>query len=285
MSFGGSEDSTYKQTMATSQATMDASNAAATGAATDNLDFVKDFFDTYIKPSIAKVNAAADVATARTNELYGLQLGQAKDREKTYQTEGKAAVTDFMDTARDFSTEGYAEQQAGLALGDVNNQAQIAEQTRQRQLEARGINPTSGAAIASMDTMRTKTALVKAAESIRARKAATELGLNLKNTAANIGMEQSKYSTPMLAQAGSLASQGAGIPNAALQTTADAGRPVSAGYGLVADVAGANAGRAQNLYQSSLEAKSRSDAAESEGWGNLAGTVIGIGAKAYGLKV
>lgn len=284
MSMGGSSTSTEKTVMAKSQAGLDAANAASTGVAEDTIDFVNDFFDTYIKPSIAKLNTATDTAMGRNDELYAMQKAQAIDREKTYQTEGKKAVTDFMTTARDFSSDAYGEQQAALAIGDVNNQAQIAEQTRTRQLDARGINPTSGAAIASMDQTRTRVALAKAAESSRARKMAVDLGLNLKDRAAQIGDAQGRYSTPMIAQAGSLAGQGAGLPAAALESTKGAGQPVTQGYGIAADIYGGNANRYASQYDSAFRSKSQKDSEESAGWGKLAGTVIGIGAKAaFGL--
>ena len=69
MSMGGSSTSTEKTVMAKSQAGLDAANAASTGVAEDTIDFVNDFFDTYIKPSIAKLNTATDVATGSNDEL------------------------------------------------------------------------------------------------------------------------------------------------------------------------------------------------------------------------
>lgn len=283
MSVGGKADtSSQDKLIKKSSQGLDQSTTASNALASESLSFVNDFFDTYLKPSLEQLNQSSATATQRNDQVYGIQAEQLADREAQYQAEGKPAISDFLETAREFSTDEYAERQAGLAIGDVAKQAQIAEGTINRQLGARGVRANSGNAVAAIARNTNDVALAKAGQANRARDIAKKMGIELQDRAASYGMDMSKLA-PAIAQSQiATIGQGAAIPANQIAAQNTAGNFKLPTQGLAADIYGNNTRTWSSLYQGGVESKQKAQQAESEGWGKLAGTVVGTGLKIAG---
>lgn len=275
MSLGGKVDDGGSGTIR-DQALKVATTGANAGSAVAKsaTTFTDKFFNDYIKPSLAKLDTATQTAATQNTAIYNTQSQQAADREATYQG-AKPAINRYLTNAANINAPGYEEQQAGLAIGDVANQQANAVGQTDRALQARGINAGSAAAVAARTGVDQNAALVKAAQSTRARQLATEYKLNTSQNAAGFAAGLAK-DAPGITQ-GQLATvgQGAAIPGAQLSAQSDAGKGHLAGYQVASNAYNGAAsgawGAATNSAATVAKAQSDSDA----GVGKLVGTVVG----------
>lgn len=91
--------------------------------------------------------------------------------------------------AKNYNTSAEAERQAALAIGDAQTAYSAQKQALGQQLQAYGVNPTSGVYQAQNRAMDVNQAAVRAAAANQARQAATELGWNKKLQVAGLGQQ------------------------------------------------------------------------------------------------
>lgn len=275
MSIGGSGSKVAEKTQKVALKGFESTTAQATDTAGDLVDFSRDFFDRYIKPQLPQIQTATDTGVARNTEIYDTQSQYAADREGTYQGYGKPAIEQFQTTAKNYSTDQYAEEQAQRGLGDVAQQGQIASESLDRAYGARGVNPASTASAKAVST--TTIALAKAAAANRARDLAKSQGLTLQNQAAQIGVGLGQLSPGITANQVNTVGQGAAIPTNAIGAIAQAGKPLQSGLSDAAGIYGQASGNYGSLTANTTKDAQAAANAESEGWGKLAGAVIGTG--------
>lgn len=280
MSFGGSGSDIAAESAASSAITVKASTDANAKISKDVLDFTKAYRTKYLEPALAKVEIATGTASARNTAIYNEQSAQAKDREKTYQSYGKPAINNYFKNVADTNQAGYEERQAQLALGDVSNQEQNANDTLNRDLGSTGSNPNSPAAIAARARLANNAALTRAAQSTRARDIAVRYKDQKVQGAAQFGAGLSTIAPNITNAKVATVGQGAAIPVARLGAVGEAGRVGYPGYEIAANANTSNLNAASATNRSAVEQQQKSEDAESAGWGDLLGTVVGIGAKA-----
>lgn len=243
----------------------------------EELDFSKEFFGEYVAP-LLEVNTEAAIANeARTAQVFDLQFGQAQMQDELYREKGLPAERRFYDMAEEFSQPEYAERQAGLALGDVKHQQ--ANQTGQlnRALAARGIDPSSPAAVAAMTDASVFGSLAQAGAVNRARNAARDLGMALTADAANFGRGGLSGGLAYSQAATGSAQANQGVVGGGVATaTQGASVPMQGYQGAIGAY-----GNAANSWAQANASATKLMAAESQGMGEFFGTVIGAGLK-YG---
>ena len=92
-------------------------------------------------------------------------------REKFYPLQDQ-----LLQEAKDYDTEGNFQRQATMAMGDVEDQFSAARESQKRQMQAYGINPTSGAYQGQSNATDIMSAATKAGAATKARTAAEQLG-------------------------------------------------------------------------------------------------------------
>jgi hypothetical protein len=244
-------------------------------------DFTKNFFDTYITPMIGKVTDATTSVLDRNTEIYNLQKQQAADFKKEFDENGKPLIDLFSKTVQDFSTDEFADTQARLGIGDVRNQQANADQATDRALAARGINPGSPAAIAAKTQTAVPYAVAAASQAARARDLANTQKLNLQASGANLGVTLGQQSTTSGQAAASTVQSGAGIPALNLNAVSGAQSAQYPGYDTAIKGYGTVLDAAAGVNKQAQSDATKAAASESSGFGDLIGTAIGIGAKAF----
>jgi len=262
---------------------------AATGAfesAEQQQSFIDDFFTNYIDPAIQQVRGATDQAQAANKAIYDAQAKTAQQAEGLYESEGAAAQKKYFEEARNYDPAAEGERQAGLAIGDINQQTANAQQQNARAMQARGINPASGAGAMNSQQIMLQSALAKAKASAVARAQALAKGEQYTANAANAGaaVQQAGYNY----RTGGVGTVGqmAGIPTSQLGAIGDASKAPMAGYQGVGQlyqgiyspsVSGANAA-ASNITTASAES-AKAAGAQQSGLGSLIGTGLAMAGK------
>lgn len=282
MGGGGAAMSFGSSGAAKAQAQAQKEQAKATQAMVElgkqELDFSMEFFNDYVAP-LLEVNTEAAIANEeRTAQVFDLQFGQAQMQDDLYREKGLPAERRFYEMAEEFSQPEFAEREAALALGDVRHQ--MANQTGQlnRALAARGIDPSSPAAISAMADSALYGSLASAGAVNRARNAARDLGMALTADAANFGRGGLSGGLAFSQAATGSAQANQGVVGSGVGTaTQGASVPMQGFQGAI----GAHGQAAQSWAQANAAA-TKLMAAESQGMGQFFGTVIGAGLK-YGL--
>lgn len=239
------------------------------------LEFSMQFFNDYVAPLMEVSRQATIAGEERASRVFDLQFGQAQLQDELYRREGLPAEERFYRMASEFSEPAYAERQAALALGDVRQQISQTEGQLGRALAARGIDPTSPAAVAAMTDLSLHGALASAGAMNRARAAARDLGMAVTADAANFargalsgGLAYSQAATGTAGTGAGIAQSGVGAANQGATV------PMQGYQGAI----GAYGSAAQSWAQANAAA-TRLMAAESQGIGDFLGTVIGAGLK------
>jgi hypothetical protein len=196
-----------------------------TDLASNLQNMTSSYYTNYLQPqvknTIGSVQQGQQAISAAQQPLSQMAQGQAEQ----YMAQGLPAQAAYYKAAQDFSTPAYAEQQAGVALGDqrvadANQAAQL-----QRQMGAMGISSTSPAALMARSNMGIQNAAAEAAAQTRARQAATALGLQLKQGAAQFGAQAGQLAWQAGLSSGQLATSGAMLPMYGLGATTSALQP------------------------------------------------------------
>lgn len=280
MSMGGGGGGQLSQ-QALTQSKISEESAGNVNEITDKtLDFTSQFFEQYIQPVVAKVSGAVDTATARNTDVYGQMQGISTGREADYQ-KNKGVVDQYLQEVqgRDATTEG--ESAAGRAIGDVKAAGANAEMQQARALQARGLSPTSGAAVAGMRSQNLNTALVAASEANRARRLA---GLDVaaaKQGAAGFVNAMGNTAAGLPGQQLGAIGQGVGVMGTGISAIGAGADPVLKGYETAGGLqVGLNKSSTASATDLNVQ-QSKQDAAGAEGTGKLIGTIIGTAGKMY----
>lgn len=246
----------------------------ATKYGDEMVSFTDKFYKDYIVPQLRTIQTEQAKGIARADQVFEQQQGLFRDRENTYQTMGKPAIGNFFKMVDEYNPEQEAQRRGIGVMGDITAQQANAQAQTARGLQARGVNPMSGQAIAAQGRNDMQAALVKAQEMNRLRNLTNAEGMQLKTQAANFGAGLGQQAAPMAGQSlqsgvigGDIASQstgalrsGAGIPLAGLEGAA---------------------GIQTNIYQGSKSAAASAQSAATQaaandgGFGGIIGTVAG----------
>lgn len=251
------------------------------GVADDARGFADDFFAKYISPQLDAMASETTKATKRNDELYDLQVRNAKLADQRYRTQGIPAMDRVYQKANEFSAADEEERQAGLALGDVRDAETVANAQRDRALTARGIDPSSPAALAAANNSAVMATVAKAAAQNKARMAAKEMGWKVAWDAANFGRGELQPVAGFSADAGNTARTGPALRSAAIDAGNRGATVPMSGYDTALRGYGQNASSYGSMTGQALNAKAKGDQAEQEGWGNFIGTLAGTAFKAY----
>lgn len=250
--------------------------------------------------------AMAEKAQEKVNAVADESLTQMQLQRDRYTTKGIPAEDRYYKMVDDYSEPAYAEQQAGMALGDIRSAGGAQHQQMLRTMAGLGINPNSPAAVALMTQQGGAQAAAEAAASNRARMAAQQLGMSLKADAANFGRGglssmlsfggQAAGAAGSNAQQNTSAAQGYGgmalnangqaigattggynVANSALTGATNAAGVPMAGYGTALKGYSANLDSATTLAKQKMAL----DAENAAGFGKFMGTAVGTAASIY----
>lgn len=240
-----------------------------------------------MKEATLKQETRADEQFALDKATQEKQLAAADVAMKEYTEKGTPLREDIYKQAEKAGSEAEIERQSALAMGDVKGQMDVAEQTRKRELQAYGIDPTSGRYTGAANANQVMGAAAGAAAATKARDAAVQLGWAKKMDAAALAQGQygnQATSTGLGLAAGNqaLASGQTGVANAGAM-----GSSLSQGYGGVMSGWGQVGQLGVQKYNADVNAYSaqqQANAGASAGIGSAVGSVLG-GAMKYGLPL
>lgn len=252
-------------------------------------------FKTDIYPKLLeesqKAQTRADEVWAKDKEIADFNLTNSKASQKRYEEMAVPAMEKLKKDADLYNTEGYQEQMAGQAIGDIAAAEEVARVTGIQRERSYGIDPTSGRAGLGFNANNVTAALAKASAGTQTREAAKALGLQKQ---ANVFSMAAGLPLQSLQQSGSALSANAAGMDAGTRAAAIIG---GAGSSLNTSANTAMSGWNQvgqlgvSKYQADLE-KYKADSAAAGGFGKLVGTLGGaalggpmgaqIGAKLFG---
>ena len=242
------------------------------------LAFSKQQYEESGKPLQQQMIAASKQGLEQQNTLYNLNLPQAQAAADQNLKYGLPAQEAYYKMVNDYSAPEYQEQQARMAMGDVANASASQQMQTDRALAARGIDPTSGAAVYARGMNQMGSTAMAAAASNRARMAAQQLGMTLKQDSANFGRGGYANVGAASGVAGGAASGGFGIASGAIGANNQAGAGMMQGYGMAAN----GYGQQMSTYMNGAIANQQSQAQESAGLGGALGTLGGAALRAGG---
>lgn len=270
----------YKKKMAELQ---EKTQARLFSYADDLIDVHNQYYDDNIAPLISGLSEQVDYAIDNFENLRTTAMDWAQTRENIFQTQGVEGINFFMDrvlgrdTSQYFDEEEYAATEARRAVGDIENQRQIASETFQRQLSARGVNPNSGQALAGLQMAGLNASLAKASAYDQARRVATQRGDSLATAAGNAGIQLSGLAAPYLAQAGTYTGMGVDVSNAQLQATSLGLQAKTGGLVAAGNIISPMNQQAMSGEGQAVQAIAQQKAQDAAGWGSLIGKVAGVG--------
>lgn len=283
MSIGGGSDSSgqLEEATASSSKTMSTSSKAAERTTRQLRRFTMKAFNKHLAPQIDKLRAEVGWAMDMNAELLGKQTDQFDATRGLATGKGNAAIESYLDTAKNFSTEEFAGLEAQRALGKVAAQGQVQQGALDRSLRSRGVDPGSGQAVASLANMKLNETIARAGASNQAYENAKKLGIDLQRDASSVGAGLNTAALQQGAVVGDSAVRGVQAGATGLNASANAvGVPLTGLTG-AANAANQTYGTASSYNASALKAQTDQENAESGGFGDLIGTVVGAGLK-YG---
>lgn len=237
------------------------------------------FFADYVAPLLEANTDLAYKNEDRMDQLFNLQFDQAKLQDQRFRQFGIPAEDRFFQMADEFSAPEFAEREAALALGDVKTAQTNQSQQLARAMAARGIDPSSPAAVSAMTDSAVMGSLAEASAVNRARKAARDLGMAVTADAANFGRGGLAGGLSFGQAAGNSVAQGQGVVQGALGAASGAASVPMAGQQTAIGAFSSNMNAWGNMARSAMSAEAQADSANSSGMGDFFGTVIGAGIK------
>lgn len=187
MSMGGGGTAGARK-MAKSEAKISAAAAEKMTEIGDSaMDFTQQFYDTYVKPQLPKVQAAMDTGIENAATVFGQQQQLFADREGTYQTLAKPAIGNYFDMVNNFDPEAEAQQRGIAQQGDIISAGQNAMAQTTRGLNARGVLPAAGVVNKAQQENNLTVGLARAQAMNRLRNLTTAQGMQMKGEAATFG--------------------------------------------------------------------------------------------------
>jgi len=230
------------------------------------------------KTSYAGMMELAKQQMARGDEQYAFQkqLAEAsKARSDKYDalfdaTTGKQ-IQAFSDEVDRFDTSAYRDQLGGAAVADVESGMDDARKQMNRYMSSRGINPNSGAYIATLGDMQLSGGLAKASAMTMAQQAAKREGLNLRAQSAGLGSGLSGAASGALGQAGAMGMSGLSASGTGLTAMGAATSAFNQGQGVAANWGASASSTYNNIWNQAYQASQADD-----GFGALLGGVAGM---------
>jgi hypothetical protein len=237
-----------------------------------------------MKEATLKQETRADEQFALDKEMQTKQIQAADIAMKEYQEKGTPLREAIYKEAAEAGGEAEVNRQGALALGDVKSQFDIQDQAGKRQMQAYGIDPTSGRYQGQARASGIMEAATSAAAATKARDAATQLGWAKKMDAAALAQ----------GQFGNQASS-TGLALSAGNQALNAGQTAIANYGAMGNSMnqanmGAMSGWGQvgqlgvqkyNADINAFNAQNQANAASSSGIGSIIGAGIGAAGRYY----
>lgn len=238
----------------------------------DQLNWIKDIY--------AKEAPARAAAQERANAVSDAQLASMKQQDALskeaadhYTSTFKPIESYIASDAMGYDTPERREQAAGQAVADVGTQADVANASLQRDLESRGVDPSSGAAASALARNGIMEAAQKAAAGNQARLNVETIGHGRVMDAANLGRGIASAQGTTAGIALNAGTQSVGNSQTALSSgTAGVGM-VQQGYGQAVNGLGQSSQNITNIGKVDAEM----------GASNAAGTGAAIGGIAVAI--
>ncbi len=238
--------------------------AAAERISNRQLDFAQTQYNE-MKPLYERIVAGQEAV-----QQAGLKQGQEyyDYMKSTFRPIEQGLVSDVTN----FNTEGYRQQLAQKASADAAQAFQSVQGQTMRDMARRGINPSSGAALAMANSNAMGLAAMQAGGMNNARRQAEATGYARKLDVAGLGRNLPGASTAaygLSTNAGSAAGATAAMPgNQYMAGMAQGGATSQAGYGLGVQGYGNILGAQANIYNAGLNAQ-----------GEMYGSLLGAGSQ------
>lgn len=174
-----------------------------------------DYKNTFEPQQLAAQTTANNIAQQQETSSAALQSSEkatADNYNNMYQNTYEPLMQNMVTEANNYNSDGNFQQQAQLAIGDVNNTYGAQATSQANQMKSVGVDPTSGAYQGMWNANGINQAGAQAAAATRARTAAQQLGWNMQTQAAQMGQN-----LPGAAVANDAAAQNSG--NSAVQTS------------------------------------------------------------------
>jgi len=238
-------------------------------------------FKTQIYPQLLeeskKAQSRADEVWAQDKTISDFNLDNAKKSQQRYEETAIPALNKLKADADLYSTEGYQEQMANQAVGDITSAQEIARQDQAMRDRAYGIDPTSGRSAGASNANNVQAALAKASAATQTREAAKQLGLqkqaNIYSLTAGLPIQSLQQSGGAVNAGGAGMSAGA----TAAGTVANAGSSINSATGTAMSGWNQVGGLGVSKYNADI-AKYNAEAA-SNPWNMVLGAAAGVGTK------
>ena len=219
----------------------------------------------------------ADEVWAQDKKIADFQLKNAETDRANYEKYGLPAAKRLADDANLYNTEGYQEQMAGQAVGDIAAAEEVARQTQVNRDRSYGIDPTSGRSGLGFNANNVQAALAKATAATQTREAAKQLGLqkqaNVYNMAAGLPAQSLASANSAVSSGGASLAAGESGMNATLKTSGASNAATGTAMQGWGNVGSLGVGK----YNADI---SRYNAeAASNPWNTIIGAAAGVGTK------
>jgi hypothetical protein len=232
--------------------------------------FSMDYFNETVKPMVQTMGEQTKQTMEQQKALFDLQFPQAQAQGEMYMQYGLPAQQEYYKAVQEYSAPEYQEQEARAAMGDVRSSAANVDMQTNRMLAARGIDPTSGAAMYNKNIASMNTTAAGAAASNQARVAAQRLGLQLKASAADFAAGRGVTAQAALTGGASNASMGGlNAAGAGIGYANQGGALPMQGFGQAGQLYGSAGGTFSSMWQAQEAAKAQS----ASGFGQLVGSL------------
>ena len=232
-----------------------------------------------VAPYLANWLEGSSQAANTLNETAGIQRDLAQEQAGLFRDKFSGVLAQHADEASKYGLADDQELQARKAGQTANEQTAAAVEAASQQLIDMGINPNSGRFLGANLGARIKGAASAAGAANDARQTTRDKGVALRANAAGTGLNLTQQAQTGL-------SQSAQTTNAAANVQA----PSIAGAISTGEFKAGNPGTYMQPFQSAINAdlglkniqaslyrtQAQQDAAESQGWGNLIGTGLGL---------
>ena len=175
----------------------------------------------------------------------------------------------ILEQAANFNEGARADEIRGQANSDIEQASQASGEAQQRELARRGVNPSSGAALALANQNAMGTALAKAQAGTTARDMARTQGIQLRSNAANM-------LSGFPSMASGLSGSGAGFGASGINIANSGLAGMSSGFGSAAQIAGSMGTNATGMWGAQANYKLGSDAQAAAN--NPFASILGAGA-------
>lgn len=242
--------------------------------------FAENYYTNTIAPLVTSMTDASRLAQDQQKSLFDLQYPQAQAQAEQYTKYGLPAQEAYYQMVQQYSEPEEYERQAQMAMGDTINAQQSQQAMMNRELAARGINPTSGMSIGMRNASSVLNAASSAAAANRARNAAQALGMQLKSGAADFSSGRPASNITMFAGGAGNASQaGFNTAGSAIGYGNQGAALPMQGY----QMAGSMYGQQMGTYADLAKAQAQLNQQSASGLGQFAGSIFGAAGAAGGF--